>query len=78
MHKDDAGHRYLQNVVRNSKVHLQCIQHPRCKGRAVCSELAGVIREIQLLNHEADDCIATDLKNVLKRKAAEQVGSTSN
>lgn len=41
-------------------------------------QLSGVIRETQPHNHEADDCIAIDLKNDLKRKAAEQVGSTSN
>ncbi|KAK4322967.1 hypothetical protein Pmani_006318 [Petrolisthes manimaculis] len=37
-----------------------------------------VSSEKQPQNHEAAECIATDLKNVLKRKADEQVDSTSN
>lgn len=37
VYKDHAGRRHLRNV-RNGKVYLRCIQHPRCTGRAVCSE----------------------------------------
>lgn len=41
-------------------------------------QTTGVIRATQCHNHEASDFAATDLKNTLKRKAAEEVGSTSN
>ncbi|XP_063880845.1 uncharacterized protein LOC135111467 [Scylla paramamosain] len=76
--KDNSGFRYLRNVARNNKLYLRCIHHPNCGGRAVLSETTGVIRATQGHNHESSDYAATDLRNTLKMKAAEDVGSTSN
>ncbi|XP_063881619.1 uncharacterized protein LOC135111837 [Scylla paramamosain] len=78
VYKDNSGFRYLRNVARNNKLYLRCIHHPNCGGRAVLSETTGVIRATQGHNHESSDYAATDLRNTLKMKAAEDVGSTSN
>ncbi|XP_063875418.1 uncharacterized protein LOC135108397 [Scylla paramamosain] len=74
VYKDNSGFRYLRNVARNNKLYLRCIHHPNCGGRAVLSETTGVIRATQGHNHESSDYAATDLRNTLKMKAAEDVG----
>ena len=77
--KDNVdGFLYQKDAKRGDRIYLRCCL-PECRGRAVASELNLELRQTKR-HHHTRDAYPQDLalRNLLKQRAAEALGSTSN
>ncbi len=78
VYKSDDNFLYQRDSCRNGRAYLRCVK-PDCQARAVADETSGEFKRTKTHSHNTS---AYDqragLRNLLKRKAAESLGGTSN